>query len=71
MPLANLNLEVTVVASGSVYPGWEAIEIWREYNSVFSYMKLRASEDTNSGSLPPAFSLAVGNLPMVFSAASR
>lgn len=61
MALPNLNLEATVVSGGKTYPGWESIEIWREANATYSYLKLRAIEDTDAGGSAPAFSLAVGD----------
>jgi prophage tail gpP-like protein len=56
--LPNLNLQATIVSNGQVFPGWERIEIWREYAAPFSYMKFRASEDTDGGLVP--LSLDVG-----------
>jgi prophage tail gpP-like protein len=58
----NLDLTATVVAGGQVYPGWEAIEVWREWGTAYSYMRLRAIENTDPGGDAPAFSLAVGDV---------
>jgi prophage tail gpP-like protein len=59
--LPNLNLQATVVSGGKVFPGWEHIEIWREYAAPFSYMKFRAAENTDGGLIPQgALSLDVG-----------
>jgi prophage tail gpP-like protein len=58
---ANLNLQATIVSNGQVFPGWETIEIWREYAAPFSYMKFRAAEKTDGGIIPQsALSLDVG-----------
>jgi prophage tail gpP-like protein len=54
MSLQNLNLTATIVANGQVFPGWEAIEIWREFNAPFSYMKFRAAEKADGGLIPQA-----------------
>ena len=61
MPLPNLNLTATVVANGKTYPGWEAIEIWREFNGLWAYLRLRAIENTDAGGAAPAFDLEVGD----------
>jgi prophage tail gpP-like protein len=45
MTLTNLALEATVIANGKVYPGWESVEIWREFANTVSYMKFTAAED--------------------------
>jgi prophage tail gpP-like protein len=59
---ANLNLEATIASNGQVFPGWESIEIWREFTAPFSYMKFRASEQTDGGTVPlSALSLDVGD----------
>jgi prophage tail gpP-like protein len=60
--IPNLNLQATIVANGQVFPGWERIEIWREFLSTFSYMKFRAAENTDGGLIPQAaLSLDVGD----------
>ena len=62
MATPNLNLEATIVANGQVFPGWEAIEITREFNAIFSTMKFRAAENTDGGNIPAgALSLDVGD----------
>jgi prophage tail gpP-like protein len=62
MALENLNLQATIISNGQVFPGWEEIEIWREFNAPFSYMKFRAAENTDGGNVPQAaLSLDVGD----------
>jgi prophage tail gpP-like protein len=58
----NLNLTATIVSNGQVFPGWESIEIWREFNATYSYMKFRCSENTDGGAIPlETLSLDVGD----------
>ena len=47
MALDNIQLEATIVANGKIYPGWESIEIWREFGDPTSYCKFTAAEDEN------------------------
>ena len=37
-----------------MFPGWETIEISREHNAQWSYMKFRAAEKTDGGLIPQA-----------------
>jgi prophage tail gpP-like protein len=61
--LSNLNLQATIVAGGQTFPGWESIEIWREFaGGGYSFMKFRAAEKTDGGLIPLASqSLDVGD----------
>jgi prophage tail gpP-like protein len=47
MALTNIALEATIVANGKIFPGWESIEIWREFGNPTSYCKFLAVEDEN------------------------
>jgi prophage tail gpP-like protein len=61
--LPNLNLTATIVANGQTFPGWESIEIWREFaGGGYSFMKFRAAEKTDGGLIPiSSQSLDVGD----------
>ena len=47
MALGNIQLEATIVANGKTFPGWESIEIWREFGNPTSYCKFTSAEDEN------------------------
>jgi prophage tail gpP-like protein len=47
MPLDNLQLDATIKTNGQTFPGWESVEIWREFHNPVSYMKFVAAEDEN------------------------
>jgi prophage tail gpP-like protein len=55
----NLALEATIVTNGKIFPGWESVEIWREYGNPVSYMKFVAAEDEN---LAASYSVVPGDL---------
>jgi len=51
-----------IVANGQRVEGWEMVEINREHAVYYySYMRLRASENTDAGASPPTFSLYPGD----------
>jgi prophage tail gpP-like protein len=60
MALQNQNLTATIVSGGQVFPSWESVEISREHNASWSFMKFRASEATDNGAVP--ISLDTGDL---------
>jgi prophage tail gpP-like protein len=47
MALTNIALEATIVANNKIFPGWESIEIWREFGNPTSYCKFTSAEDEN------------------------
>ena len=53
MALQNLNLEATIIANGQTFPGWQSVEIWREFaGGGYSFMKFSAAEATDGGLIP-------------------
>jgi prophage tail gpP-like protein len=63
MALTNIALEATIVANGRIYPGWESVEIWREFGNPTSYCKFTSAEDENYAA---SYAISPGDTAQVY-----
>jgi prophage tail gpP-like protein len=61
-------LTATIVTNNQIYPGWQSVEIWREYGQKVSYMKFTAVEDEARAG---AYSVVPGDLAQGYLAGEK
>ena len=61
-------LTATIVTNNQIYPGWQSVEIWREYGQKVSYMKFVAVEDEARAG---AYSVVPGDLAQGYLAGEK
>jgi prophage tail gpP-like protein len=52
MTLTNLTLEATIKTNGKTFPGWESVEIWREFGNPVGQLRFAWSPPEWVGEQP-------------------